>query len=60
MLEEFGEFARAIRKRQNLRRDSKGRVGQEEHELADIFIYVVHMANVLASIYPKLSSTKKT
>jgi NTP pyrophosphatase (non-canonical NTP hydrolase) len=47
MLEEFGEFARALRKRQKLRRDSKGRVGKEEHELADIFIYVVHMANVL-------------
>jgi NTP pyrophosphatase (non-canonical NTP hydrolase) len=47
MLEEFGELARAVRKRQKLRRDSKGRVGQAEHELADIFIYVVHMANVL-------------
>lgn len=47
MLEEFGEFARAIRKRQRLRRDSKAPVGNEEQELADIFIYVVHMANVL-------------
>jgi NTP pyrophosphatase (non-canonical NTP hydrolase) len=47
MLEEFGELARALRKRQKLRRDSKGHVSQEEHELADIFIYVVHMANVL-------------
>ena len=47
MLEEFGELARALRKRQKLRRDSKGRVGQEEQELADVFIYVVHLANVL-------------
>jgi NTP pyrophosphatase (non-canonical NTP hydrolase) len=47
MLEEFGELARALRKRQKLRRDSKGRVGHDEQELADIFIYVVHMANVL-------------
>ncbi len=47
MLEEFGELARALRKRQNLRRDSKSRVGQEELELADVFIYVVHLANVL-------------
>jgi NTP pyrophosphatase (non-canonical NTP hydrolase) len=47
MLEEFGELARALRKRQKLRRDSKGRVRQEEQELADIFIYVIHMANVL-------------
>ena len=47
MLEEFGELARALRKRQKLRRDSKGRVGQEELELADVFIYVVHLANVL-------------
>ena len=47
MLEEFGELARAVRKRHKLRRDSKGEVSNEEHELADIFIYVIHMANVL-------------
>lgn len=47
MLEEFGELARALRKRAALRRDSKGPIAQEEQELADIFIYVVHMANVL-------------
>src|SRR5205814_1782523 len=47
MVEEFGELARAVRKRQKLRRDSKGAVRSEEQELADIFIYVVHMANIL-------------
>jgi NTP pyrophosphatase (non-canonical NTP hydrolase) len=47
MLEEFGELARALRKRQKLRRDHKQKLTNEEQELADIFIYVVHMANVL-------------
>lgn len=47
MLEEFGELARAIRKHEQLRRDSSGEIANEEQELADIFIYVVHMANVL-------------
>lgn len=47
MVEEFGELARALRKRAKLRRDSTGKVGKDAHELADIFIYVIHMANVL-------------
>jgi NTP pyrophosphatase (non-canonical NTP hydrolase) len=47
MLEEFGELARAIRKRAALRRDSTGAITPVEQELADVFIYVVHMANVL-------------
>jgi NTP pyrophosphatase (non-canonical NTP hydrolase) len=46
MLEEFGELASAIRKRQKLRRDHGSR-SNEEQELADVFIYVVHLANVL-------------
>lgn len=47
MLEEFGELARAIRKRERLARHSKSSVGDEAEELADVFIYVVHLANVL-------------
>lgn len=47
MLEEFGELARAIRRRTGLRRDSSGSISPEEQELADVFIYVIHMANVL-------------
>ncbi len=47
MVEELGELARALRKRRKLRRDSAGRVGDEAEELADVFIYVVHMANIL-------------
>lgn len=47
MLEEFGELARAVRKRQKLRRDGKKVGSNEQQELADVFIYVIHMANVL-------------
>ena len=47
MLEEFGELARAIRKKSGLKRDSLSPVSEQSQELADVFIYVVHMANVL-------------
>jgi NTP pyrophosphatase (non-canonical NTP hydrolase) len=46
MLEEFGELARAIRKRTGLARHGSD-TSDEGLELADVFIYVVHMANVL-------------
>jgi NTP pyrophosphatase (non-canonical NTP hydrolase) len=47
MVEEVGELARAIRKREGLaRHGSEGSVS-ERHELADVFLYVVHMANIL-------------
>ena len=47
MVEEIGELARALRKRAKLVRHGKGIQNQEEAELADVFIYVVHMANIL-------------
>jgi NTP pyrophosphatase (non-canonical NTP hydrolase) len=47
MVEEVGELARAIRKTEKLARHGKAITSSEAHELADVFLYVVHMANVL-------------
>lgn len=47
MVEEVGELARALRKRENLTRHGSYGTSNEAHELADVFLYVVHMANVL-------------
>lgn len=47
MVEEIGELARALRKRVKLTRHGNEIANQEELELADVFIYVVHMANIL-------------
>jgi len=47
MVEEVGELARALRKRIKLTRHGKPIANQEELELADVFLYVVHMANIL-------------
>lgn len=47
MVEEVGELARALRKRMKLTRHGKPIHNQEELELADVFLYVVHMANIL-------------
>lgn len=47
MVEEIGELARAIRKRKKLKRYGKPISADEAQELADVFLYVVHMANVL-------------
>jgi NTP pyrophosphatase (non-canonical NTP hydrolase) len=47
MLEEFGELARAVRKSEHLKRSSAYPTQGEADELADIFIYVVHMANII-------------
>jgi NTP pyrophosphatase (non-canonical NTP hydrolase) len=47
MVEEVGELARALRKRVRLARHGKPIPNQEELELADVFLYVVHMANIL-------------
>jgi len=47
MVEEVGELARAIRKREKLvRHGPAGRINEAD-ELADVFLYVIHMANVL-------------
>ena len=47
MLEEFGELARALRKHEQLTRHGADLATNEALELADVFIYVVHMANIL-------------
>lgn len=47
MVEEVGELARALRKREKLVRHGSYSESNEAHELADVFLYVVHMANVL-------------
>jgi len=47
MVEEVGELAREIRKRERLVRHGASTGSSESRELADIFLYVIHMANVL-------------
>src|SRR5260370_29458884 len=47
MVEEVGELAREIRRRERLVRHGPSTGSSESKELADIFLYVVHMANVL-------------
>lgn len=47
MLEEFGELARCIRKRNQLTRHGSYDDTDEGLELADVFLYVIHLANVL-------------
>jgi NTP pyrophosphatase (non-canonical NTP hydrolase) len=46
MVEEVGELARAIRKRENLVRHGLTGQTNEADELADVFLYVIHMANI--------------
>ncbi|MGD1154349.1 MAG: MazG nucleotide pyrophosphohydrolase domain-containing protein [Terriglobia bacterium] len=47
MVEEVGELARAIRRRESLVRHGSTDQTNEAHELADVFLYVIHMANIL-------------
>jgi NTP pyrophosphatase (non-canonical NTP hydrolase) len=47
MVEEVGELARALRKREKLTRHGPFGDSNEGHELADVFLYVIHMANAL-------------
>lgn len=47
MIEEVGELAHALRKREKLVRHGSYGDTNESLELADVFLYVVHMANVL-------------
>ena len=47
LTEELGELARAIRKKMGIKINAKTRVPELEEELADIFIYTIHLANQL-------------
>lgn len=58
MMEEVGELARALRKRFHITRHGKTD-SQEALELADVFIYVVHMANILKIDLPKAVQDKE-
>lgn len=60
MLEEFGELARALRKRDGLARNGTDHQHDESAELADIFIYVVHLANVLQIDLSSIVQAKET
>lgn len=46
LIEEVGELARAIRKREGLKRTSSYDI-EVEDELADVMIYLVHLSNIL-------------
>jgi len=59
MVEEFGELAKALRKRVHLVRHGKKIENQEALELADVFIYVVHMANILKIDLSKVVQEKE-
>lgn len=59
MLEEMGELARALRKRAHLVRHGSEIRNQEALELADVFIYVVHMANILKLDLSKIVQQKE-
>ena len=47
MVEEVGELARALRKKEKLKRHGSVIRNVESLELADVFMYVIHMANIL-------------
>ena len=47
LTEELGELARAVRKKMGIKIDTKTRIPELEEELADIFIYILHLANQL-------------
>lgn len=47
MVEEFGELAKAIRKNENMKIDNDSREHNLEHEIADIFIYLLDLCNHL-------------
>jgi NTP pyrophosphatase (non-canonical NTP hydrolase) len=60
MVEEVGELARALRKRENLVRHGSYNGVSESQELADVFLYVVHMANVLGVDLANIVHDKET
>ena len=47
LIEELGELAKAIRKKSGLIIDNQSKIPEIEDELADVFNYVVHLANQL-------------
>lgn len=47
LTEELGELAKAIRKSEGLKTDNNSKKYDIEEELADVFIYLLHLSNVL-------------
>ena len=47
LIEELGELAKAIRKKSGLKIDNQSRIPEIEDELADVFNYIIHLANQL-------------
>jgi NTP pyrophosphatase (non-canonical NTP hydrolase) len=45
--EEVGEFARIVRKSGGMKTDVAAQKSSAADELADLFIYILHMANIL-------------
>jgi NTP pyrophosphatase (non-canonical NTP hydrolase) len=59
MVEEVGELAREIRRRERLVRHGDSSESSESKELADIFLYVIHMANILQLDLAKIVQDKE-
>jgi len=59
MVEEVGELAKALRKSLKITRHGPKIINQEGLELADVFLYVVHMANILRIDLPSVVQEKE-
>lgn len=59
MLEEVGELARAVRRQASLVRHHSDDGSGIEHELADVFLYVVHLANIIDCDLAKAVQSKE-
>ncbi|MGH9793386.1 MAG: MazG nucleotide pyrophosphohydrolase domain-containing protein [Candidatus Acidiferrales bacterium] len=60
LFEEVGELARAIRQREKMVRHGDLRDTSEAQELADVFIYAVHLANTLGLDLSRAVRDKET
>ena len=47
MIEELGELAKAIRKHAGIKTERQARIPAIEDEMADLQIYLLHLANIL-------------
>ena len=59
MVEEVRELPRAVRKKEKLKRYGAAIRQDEALELADVFIYVVHLANILRVDLSKVVRVKE-
>lgn len=47
LTEELGELARAVRRQAGIKIDTKTKIPEIEEEIADVFIYLLHLSNQL-------------